>query len=115
MIDFFLSTLISPLNINHKIDTNEHDDLCDELSGIAFGKNIPRLVCDIFGGDGSQSAALHIKNVEKLFVIANNKNIDGTTPTNSTPTEETKEKKKKYRRNRDFRNKYVQFYEHKNK
>lgn len=107
MIDFF-HLQISPLNVNRKIDSNEHNDLCDELSAIASGKNIPRLVCDMMGGDGNESAAVHIKNVENLYVIANNNKIEEKTPTNSTPTKETTEKtekKKKHRRNRNFHNK----------
>lgn len=103
--------------MNVKIDASEHDDLHDGLSGIASSKSIPRLVCDLLGGgDGSEPAALHIKNVEKLYVITNNKKADDTTPTNNTPqplpaaaaTDDAatpKEKKKKFRRKRFNRDK----------
>lgn len=104
---FIFHRKISPLNVNRIPETNEQDDLNDEVSAIESAKNIPRLLYDLCGGDGTESAALHIKNVEKLFVITNNKKLDEATPMNSTPAPPPppQEKKKKHRRNRYNRNK----------
>lgn len=84
---------------------NVAHDLCGEVSMLSDAA-IPRLVCDMLG-DGKQPATVHIRNVEKMYVIANTRKPDETTttPTNAPTTVETKEKKKKNRRKRSNRNK----------
>lgn len=106
-VTFCFALNFSPLNVNRKIVAHENGDSFDEALAIT-DKNIPRLICDMFG-DGNQSANLHITNVQKMYVIANNKRTDETPPpaaagaaaalANITPATE-KKKSRHNRRNR---------------
>lgn len=89
--------------MNAKNDiANGHDGLSDDASVFA-DKTIPRLICDMVG-DGTKAATVHIKNVEKMYIIANTKKFDVATPLDDTPpppSEQPMKRTKRWRKNRN--------------
>lgn len=90
------------MNVNRKTVADKHDNnLSDEVSATT-DKNLSQLVCDMFS-NSSEPATLHIKNVEKLYIVTNTKKTDETPPpppptNDDAPLNEKKKRNRRYNR-----------------